>query len=218
MRNKEVEEMETLARRVFVSYRFSDGASYKNELCRLFDREDDVIDCSEDTNRSDLSEESIKNYLYKKLKHSSVTIVLLTPNAVEYGRSIWTARIDDWLYDEIRYSLDDREDNRMNGIVAVYTTEAQKKIITKTLHRCNVCNKESELPAILDFENLARKNMLNVKKQYKQNCCEGVYDDLEDSYVSLVSYEAFTSDIDKYIENAASKRERYEEFILTKRL
>ena len=41
-----------MARRVFISFRFSDGAEYKEELCKLFDQDDDVIDCSEDEDRS----------------------------------------------------------------------------------------------------------------------------------------------------------------------
>ncbi len=91
-------------------------------------------------------------------------------------------------------------------------------LITRTTHRCEVCNKDTELHALKEYLNLARKNMLNVKRNYKKNPCVGVFNILDDSYVSLVKYEDFVSEIDKYIENATSKRERYEEFVITKRL
>ena len=106
-----------MARRVFVSFRFSDGFKYKEDLCSLFKENDDVIDCSENKDRSSLSDDSIKKYLYAKLRNSSVTIVILTPDALEYEKDIWSGKIDDWMYDELRYSLEDRENNRTNGVL-----------------------------------------------------------------------------------------------------
>src|SRR5690554_5663780 len=105
-----------MARNVFVSFRFSDGEEYKNELCKNFS-EEDVIDYSEYEDRSELSEDSIREYLYSKLKKSSITIVILTPAAVNYKKDIW-GKYDDWLYDELRYSLEDRNENRTNGVIA----------------------------------------------------------------------------------------------------
>jgi hypothetical protein len=207
-----------MARRVFVSFRFSDGFKYKEDLCSLFKENDDVIDCSENKDRSSLSDDSIKKYLYAKLRNSSVTIVILTPDALEYEKDIWSGKIDDWMYDELRYSLEDRENNRTNGVIAVYTKEAMPKLITKTTHICNVCNEESVVNELLQCNNLCRKNMLNVKEQYKKNACKGIFDSLEDSYISLVSFEDFSSNINKYIENAVSKRERIQEFNISVRM
>ena len=67
----------TVARNVFISFRYSDGHKYKDELSKLFDGSDDTVDFSEDEDRSQMSEDSIRQFLYGKLKRSSVTIILL---------------------------------------------------------------------------------------------------------------------------------------------
>lgn len=207
-----------MARRVFISFRFSDGEKYKDELCNLFDQSEDVIDFSEDEDRSDMSDETIQKYLYNKLKRTSVTVVLLTPKAIEYNKDFWTGKYDDWMYDELRYSLEERENNTTNGVVAVYTEEAKNLLITTNKHKCDICDEESTVSTIKDFNNLVRKNMMNIKDSYKKNQCYSIYDSLEDSYISLISYDEFKSDINKYIENAISKKERRDEFSLVKRL
>ena len=62
-----------MARNVFISFRYSDGITYKNELAKLFDQYYDTVDFSEDQDRSKMSEETIRQYLYSKLRRSSVT-------------------------------------------------------------------------------------------------------------------------------------------------
>ena len=117
-----------MAKNVFISFRFSDGNRYKEYLSGLFDKYSDTIDYSEDVDRSRMSDVTIKQYLYGKLRRSSVTIVLLTPSAVNHKKN-WMGNYDDWMYDEIRYSLESREGNRTNGLIAVYTPEATDLLI-----------------------------------------------------------------------------------------
>lgn len=212
-----IRRMNKVARNVFISFRFSDGEEYKKDLCELFDQSEDVVNCSEDEDRSNMTEETIREYLYAKLKRTSVTLVLLTPNAIEYRKN-WLGYYDDWLYDELRYSLEDRGDNRTNGVVAIYTEDAKDLLIEESTHRCNKCNRDKPVSIIKNIENLARKNMMNIKSEYKMNPCDNVYDRLEDSYVTWVSFDEFTSDINKYIINAIDKRERKSEFDLVKRM
>jgi len=204
-----------MARNVFISFRFSDGEKYKDKLCTLFDQSDDVIDCSEDEDRTEMTEDTIKEYLYAKLKQTSVTIVLLTPYAVSYNKNSGTGKYDDWLYDELRYSLEDREGNRANGAVAVY---AKDMLIEMSTHQCETCGEESKVSIIKYFDNLVKRNMMNVKPRYKKNQCNGIYDSLDDSFISLVSFEDFSENIDRYIENASLKRDRKSEFEIVKRL
>ena len=206
-----------MARKVFISFRFSDGAKYKEELSDLFDNETAIINCSENEDRSEFSEETIKTYLYSKLKTTSVTIIIITPEAVSHKKD-WLGQYDDWMYDEIRYSLEDRENNRCNGIVAVYVPEAEEMLIHESTHKCQICNEEQKVTTILTVDNLFRKNMMNVNDSYKTNPCVGVYDSDKDSYCSLVSWDEFKSNYKKYIENAANKREHTERYNLVKRL
>lgn len=206
-----------MARRVFISFRYSDGANYKKELSQLFDDETEIINCSENEDRSNMSEETIKKYLYSKLKRTSVTIIIITPEAISHKKDCW-GRYDDWMYDEIRYSLEDREDNRCNGIVAVYVPEAKAMLIQENIHKCQTCNTEKTINTILNVDNLFRKNMMNVKKSHKTNPCDGVYDSVKDSYCSLVSWDDFKTNYIKYIENAEDKRDHTDKYNLVKRM
>lgn len=206
-----------MSHKVFISFRFSDGEKYKNELSDIFDDSTEIINCSENEDRSKLSDETIKNYLYSKLKTTSVTIIILTPEAINHKKKYGNI-YDDWMYDEIRYSLEDRENNRCNGLVAVYTQEAANLLITKTIHKCEVCNKESTINTIANVDNLFRKNMMNIKSNYKTNPCEDVYDSALDSYCSLVSWEDFKNNYIKYIDLAAEKRKNTFKYELKKRL
>lgn len=196
-----------MARRVFVSFRYSDGHLYKERLERLFDSSTEIINCSEDVNRSGKSDYTIQNYLYSKLRSTSVTIVLLTPNALIHKKDFWGG-YDDWMYDEIRYSLEDRENNRCNGLIAVYTPEAANRVVRKT----------SESTSILQFDNLTRENMFNIKPAYKFNPKPDVYDRNYDSYCSCISWEDFVSNYDYYIDLAVKKREVSYKYNLVKRL
>ena len=206
-----------MARNVFISFRYSDGHDYKDELAKLFDGSDDTVDYSEDEDRSQMSKDTIKSFLYGKLKRSSVTIVLLTPEAINYKRN-WYGQIDDWIYDEVRYSLEDRDGNATNGLIGVYVPEAEDSLFQRKTHNCSVCNKESEVLSMLDFDNLVRKNMMNVKDEYKVNKCPNVYDSDYDSYCSLISYEDFKKNFGKYVDMAYEKRNELYKYTLRKRL
>ena len=206
-----------MATKVFISFRFSDGKEIKDELVDLFDESTEVINRSEDADRSQMSEDTIQDYLYEKLKDTSVAIVLLIPEAVSYRKN-WIGNYDDWLYDELRYSLEDRKNNRTNGVVAVYTDDAKDKLISESTHSCSQCQETQSCRSLKNFDNLVRKNMVNIKNNYKKNPCDNLYDDEYDSYISLVSLEEFKQDHTKYIDNAKDKRDRLHEFNIYKRM
>ena len=119
-----------MATNVFISFRYEDGIRYKEYISNLFDKNGDTIDYSEDVDRSQMSDDTIRRYLYGKLRRSSVTIVILTPKAINHKKN-WRGEYDDWMYDEIRYYLENREGNRTNGLIAVYTPEAAEMIVKK---------------------------------------------------------------------------------------
>jgi len=198
-----------MARNVFISFRFSDGHRYKEVLANCFDRFSDTVDFSENKDRSRFSDATIRNYLYGQLRRSSVTIILLTPNAVNHKKDYW-GRYDDWMYDEIRYSLENRENNRTNGLIAVYTPEAEPYLIQR--------QQNSRTLIIQDVDNLFRKNMMNVKDRYKKNPEPGIYDSDYDSYCSLVSFSSFTNDIGRYIDLAIEKRDHRDKYDIITRL
>ena len=91
-----------MAKNVFISFRFSDGNRYKEYLSGLFDKYSDTIDYFEDVDRSRMSDVTIKQYLYGKLRRSSVTIVLLTPSVVNHKRN-WIENFFGLLKSELLY-------------------------------------------------------------------------------------------------------------------
>lgn len=197
-----------MAKNVFLSFRYSDGHKYKEEIAALFDKSIDTVDFSEDQNRSNMSEDTIKSYLYSKLRRSSVTILILTPKAVRHQKDN-KERYNDWIYDELRYSLEDRDNNRTNGLIAVYTPEAESMICKRN---------PGSNTEIYNFDNLARKNMMNVKPSYKKNSKPGVYDNDYDSYCSLVSFDEFKRDFVNLIKIASWKRDNIYRYDIVKRM
>lgn len=198
-----------MAWNVFISFRFADGGQYKEYLSNLLLRNDSTVDFSEDEDRSQMSDETIKQYLYGKLRRSSITIVLLTPQAINHRKN-WFGDYDDWMYDEIRYSLEDREQNGTNGLIAVYTPEAADMLVYS--------NNGTGTKVIRDVDNLFRKNMMNVKPLYKVDRRPVIFDCDYDSYCSLVPWNLFIDDIDKYVNIAAAKRNIVERYDIVKRL
>lgn len=208
-----------MATNIFISFRFKDGNDYKEHLDKVFEGSDYVRNFSENQDRSGMSDDAIKKYLYDKLRETSVTIVILTPQAIQYEtKQIWSGGQlrtvpDDWLYDELRYSLEDREGNRTNGVVAIYTPEAKDLIMSSSTHSCHNCNYQTtSITTIRDFNNLVRRNMFNIKDGHKHHQCSNVYHHLNDHYISLISFEDFVKNYKDYIDNAVDKRGRLEQF------
>lgn len=197
-----------MAKNVFISFRFNDGNRYKEYLSGLFDRYNDTVDYSENVDRSNLSEETIRRYLYEKLRRSSITIVLLTPSAINHKKN-WWGEYDDWMYDEIRYSLEDREYNRTNGLIAVYTPEAADMLVKI---------QSTGTVSVYNVDNLFRKNMMNVKEQYKKNLNPGLFDSNYDSYCSLLKWSDFISNVGMYINIASTKRDDLYKYNIVKRM
>ena len=197
-----------MATNVFISFRYEDGIRYKEYLSNLFDKNGDTIDYSEDVDRSQMSDDTIRRYLYGKLRRSSVTIVILTPKAINHKKN-WRGEYDDWMYDEIRYSLENREGNRTNGLIAVYTPEAAEMIVKK---------QPSGTTTVVNVDNLFRKNMMNIKSQYKRNSTEGVFDRDYDSYCSLIPWNDFINNKGKYVDLAVQKRNCIDRYDIVKRL
>ncbi len=207
-----------MKRKAFVSFRFADGSEYKDEIIELLTKKDLIIDKSESVDRSHMSEESIQEYLYEKLRDTSITIVILTPKAINYKKDWISGKYDDWLYDELRYSLYERKGNTLNAVIAIYTEDSKSTLMYTTTKTCNECNKEHKSSTINDFENLVRKNMMNVKAQYKKNPCTGYYDSEYDSYISLVPYNDFKSNPKYYMDIALEKRSQSNNYDIVKRM
>lgn len=196
-----------MANKVFVSFRYKDGNAYKKEIVELLKSQQYTIDVSESEDRSQFTDDTIQKYLYNKIRDSTITIVILTPEAINYQRT--NGNIDDWLYDEVSYSLKQYEGKRSNGVIAIYPLESENIIFSRVDNKRRTFN---------TLENLAKKNSCNVKDAYKVCTDEGWYDESKDCYVSFIPYHEFKNDMKQYIDNAVDKRNRIDQFKITKEL
>jgi hypothetical protein len=208
---------EKMKRKAFVSFRFADGVDLKDEIIDLLKGKDLIIDKSESVDRSQMSEESIQEYLYEKLRDTSLTIVIITPMAINYKKD-WMGTYDDWMYDELRYSLYERKGNTINAAVAIYTEDAKGSLMYSSTKMCSDCKKEHTSSTINVFDNLVRKNMMNVKSTYKKNPCKDYYDSDYDSYISLIPLNDFKSNPQHYIDIALEKRDNCNNYNIVKRM
>ena len=96
--------------------------------------------------------------------------------------------------------------------------EAKKYLIKESTHTCDVCKKQKSTLCILEVDNLFRKNMMNIKEEYKLNLCNGLYDSNWDSYCSLVAWDDFLENYQMYIDIAEQKREELYKYDLKKEL
>ncbi len=84
----------------------------------------DLINYSEREDKSNCSDDTIWNYLHKRISGSTCTILLVTKDLLTFNK--WKIGYvkgsfakSGWIYNEISASLRDWEDNRINGLVCV---------------------------------------------------------------------------------------------------
>ncbi len=201
--------------KLFVSFRFSDGESLKNKLVDKLS--DYSINKSESEDRSGNSDEVIWEYLKEKLKDTSITVSIITPDALNYSRN--SSGIDDWLYDEQRFSLHDRDSNRTNGMIALYTDDTARHLYDTVKHKCGICNEEKDVKIMKERNCLLSRNVTVLKNNAQKVCnCTTLFDSHRDCYVSFIHFDDFLSNPKKYIDIAIEKRNRINDFDLVKLL
>lgn len=204
-------------RNTFISFSFDENEDWKNEVVELLGKKNIIADYSEKKDRSNTSDENIWKYLEKKIKGSSITLVLLSEDLIgRNGKGKEGNNFHDsgWIYKEISCSLRDWDNNRINGIIAIAKDDFYKKI-TYYEEKCITCNEKHTNYKNKYIPEIILKNRYNIKQKYKKSNC--AFDKLEDSYISIVSWTDFKKDPEKYINNAFEKRERQinnQEFII----
>ncbi|EGZ31764.1 TIR domain-containing protein [Malacoplasma iowae] len=96
----------------------------KNEVKKSVLLRDEIINYSENEDKSMFSDETIWNYLHDRISGSSCTILLLTwdllndnKEKISYTKGSFLK--SGWIYNEISASLRDWKNNRVNGLICV---------------------------------------------------------------------------------------------------
>ena len=220
-----------MARKVFVSYKYSDKSvlkienianttcrDYVDELQKLLDQEDHIYKGeNDDEPLSSLSDSSIGSKLGDKIFDSTVTIVLISK-----GMRTNTPEKDQWMPWEISYSLKEQsregKNSKTNAILAVVVPDENGSYdyFIKE-NTCPHCNSRTLMTNSL-FQ-ILRDNMFNIKKPEYTDCSShngGKPYKGYSSYIYSVKWSEFIGQINTYIDIAHNIRKNINDYELTK--
>jgi len=209
-------------KKVFVSYKYSDVVEGRKDEFNFRDKLKDLLgdnglvhkgEDEESHDLGDYSEQQIISKIAPYVKKSSITVVLLTPNA----------KNSKWIPWELSMSLRERtykEEQKMtrNGIIGVYLpldeslypSEDGSYDYYKEVKECGTTTHFTDkLPSMVQENTF---NLKNGSYECDKGCCRKVYSSSEGSYIQLIQWSDFVSDMDKYIEYAWNRRNNFEEY------
>ena len=200
-----------MARKTFISYKFSEAQSLRDTILESLGEDASYYqgETAESPDLTDTSTENIKKNLTDMMYGTSVTIVILSPSIKE----------SDWIDWEIEYCLKEisrsGRTSKTNGIVGVVqkVDGGYDWLVSKNTKDDGCTVRSVSKEPLLDIINNNRFN----RPQHDHACTDcKTYSQLDGSFISIVDEEDFLKDPDKYIENAYSKSESYEEFDFVK--
>ncbi|SDX73627.1 TIR domain-containing protein [Salimicrobium album] len=202
-----------MAYKTFISYKYSEAKDLRDEIemslgedARYYQGE-----TSDSPYLGDRTTEYIRGKLKDMIYHTSVTIVIISPNMKQ---SNWI----DW---EIEYSLKQiKRDNRRsgtNGIVGV----VKKVNGDYSWLRPTTVNSDGHTAILTEDDYLYeiikknRSNQFPIK--YTCDVCKNI-DVLEGSFISLINEENFLENPNKYINNAYNKSKNIDDYEITRKI
>lgn len=225
-----------MGKKVFVSYKYKDNTvarldGYTHGTARdyvdyLQDHKfsGDDLNKAEDDNEdlSDFADDTIKSKLREKIWDSSVTLVLISPNMMDFFKD----ESKQWIPWEVAYSLrtETRRSHRSlpNGMLAIVLPDSTGNydyfITHKTLTDDDGKEHDVRLLQTYSTFKIIRDNMFN-QKDPDTSIMQGytVYSG-ECSYIITVSWEDFIEDPDTYLDRATDlKDNKIEDYELHKR-
>lgn len=226
-----------MGRKIFVSYKYRDddvkplnsfaGATvrdYVTEFEKLLKYDDHVYKGEEDNeDLSQLTEDAIWSKLKDRIYDSSVTVVFISPNMKEKNKS----DKEQWIPWEISYSLKETSRKNKNGDPITSKSNAMLGVVIPDrngsyayyLEDKTCCGSRCRVNYTERLFNILSKNMFNFKNPNKRVCLNSdtVWSG-EHSYITVVKWDDFINDYDKYIEAACDRQSRIDEFEITKEI
>ena len=221
-----------MGRKIFTSYKYGDEGvlgnnkdvrDYVTELQNLLDEEEHINKGeTDDTDLSELEDDTIRQKLADRMFDSTVTIVIISPNMKEANKS----ERNQWIPWEISYSLQTRHRKKNvsnpNAVLAVVLPDVNgsyEYYIKENI--CPDCNARTLKRGIL-FP-ILKKNMFNLdpKKIQHSNCLNHnsrVPYSESAHYIESVKWDDFKADPNEYIENALKRQRNLNDYTLVKKL
>ncbi len=201
-----------MARKTFISYKYSEAQELRNAIIDALGDDANYYrgETSESADLTDTSTENIKKILTDMMYHTSVLIVIISPN-------IKSSKWIDW---EIEYCLKEisRENrtSKTNGVVAIIQkVNGGYGWFKNNMLKPDGCSSiEYNNKLVYDIINNNRYNQTPVA--YSCDNCK-TFNALTGSYISYVEQDIFLSDPNRYIENAFEKSENINGYVLCKK-
>lgn len=222
-----------MGHKVFVSYKYKDSnvrrldnyskgtvRDYVDYLQNNKFSGDDLNKAeSDDTDLSIFKDETIKNKLKDKIRDSSITLVLISPNMVESS----VPQKDQWIPWEVSYSLREKNSNDIhshpNAVIAVVLPDINNSY-DYFINYWNYQDENSETHSVRTLKTnntfkIIENNMFN-KKVVSTKIIQGhtVFFG-EHSYITTVKWDDFLCDVDSYLTYALSKSSVISDYKLT---
>ncbi|EOU1777019.1 TIR domain-containing protein [Clostridium perfringens] len=226
-----------MGNKIFVSYKYADD-NVKNitgdfwTSCTVRDYVDEVEKVLKDTNHiykgesdgedlSKLSDGTIWDKLKKRIRDSSITIVMISPNMKEVGKEDkWQ-----WIPREISYSL--KEVSRINSKGEPITSKTNAMIAVVLPDRYGsysyyiedkkCCSSNCRSLSTYKLFDILKDNMFNLKDAETKECETNSkiwYG--ESSYIESVKWDDFKDDMQKYIDKAYNRQDNIEDYEIRK--
>lgn len=228
-----------MGRKIFISYKYADdnvnnisgsiwGSStvrdYVDEIEEKIDTSDHIYKAESDgDDLSHLSEDQIWELLKDRIYDSTLTIIMISPNMKEYLK----LEKEQWIPREISYSLKAISRKNKNGDPVTSTENALLAVVVPDrnnsysyyLDSKSCCDSGCIMYQNSNLFKIISKNMFNLKEPNKKVCDDGStihYGDY--SYISVVKWADFISNMNKYIDKAYEIKENISSYKITKEI
>lgn len=226
-----------MGRKIFVSYKYADDDVFNvnnedNSTVRSYvDILEEKIDDSshiykgesDGEDLSQLSESTIWSKLKDRIRDSTLTIVMISPNM----KTFWKLEKYQWIPQEISYSLKEISRKNSNGDPVTSKTNALLAIVLPDsnnsysyyTYQNSCCDTGCRVLKTDTLFSIMRNNMFNIKNPDKRSCDTGstIWSG-QVSYMPSVTWDDFISNIDYYINLAYEIQENIDDYNICKEI
>lgn len=226
-----------MGHKIFVSYKYADDnvANVNNEINSTVRSYVDIIEEkigdsshiykgeSDGEDLSQLVEGTIWNKLKDRIRDSTLTIVMISPNMKDFGK----LERHQWIPQEISYSLKeisrkncngDPVTSKTNALLAIVLPDSNNSYSYYTYHN-SCCDTRCRVLKTDILFNIMKNNMFNIKSPNNKSCDTGStiwYG--QSSYMPSVTWENFITDMESYINMAYEIQENIESYNICKEI
>lgn len=226
-----------MGRKIFVSYKFADSSvqnlksdenstvrDYVTEFENVLESSDHIYKGeSDDTDLSELEDDTIWEKLKDRIYDSSITVIFISPNMKETS----VLDRDQWIPWEVSYSLKETSRKNKNGDSVTSKTNAMVAVVLPDqngsysyyLEKKNCCSSGCTKHHTNKLFEIIEKNKFNYKNGNKRSCDVG--DTIwsgECSYIKAVKWCDFIKDYDSHLDSAYERQDDLDSYEIRKEI